>query len=120
MNIIRTYPGQRIAMPLFCLISLFHFTACQKKSGPLGYYTVYLNNQYFESIDSVLVDGIKTTNTVDVNETVPILGLKYGGHTIQMYTSSRLRISSEILLIGSNNVDLILNNNGSVEIRNTK
>jgi len=107
-------------MPLLCLISLFHFVACREKSEPLEYYNVYLNNQYFESIDSVLVDDVKATDTVDVNEIVPILNLKHGSHTIQMYTSSGLKISSEVLLIGSNNVDLILNNNGSVEIRNTK
>ena len=115
MNIIKNYHGLKIVMLLYYLINIFSFNSCQSVTDTLNEYTIFMNNQYFESLDSIYVDSIKKFNEVSVNETVILPYLKSGEHSFSLYTNSGLVISFKLTLAGSKeNLYLNVNEQGKI------
>ena len=115
MNIIKNYHGLKIVMLLYYLINIFSFNSCQSETDTLNEYTIFMNNQYFESLDSIYVDSIKKFNEVSVNETVILPYLKSGEHSFSLYTNSGLVISFKLTLAGSKeNLYLNVNEQGKI------
>lgn len=118
MNIIKSFHGQKIVMLLFYLNSILYFNSCQNEHDTPDSYDISIDNQYFESIDSVCIDSQKVYNDIPRNQTITILNVQYGKHIFQVYTHSALILTSDLILNGSNsNVRLVVNEKGAIYLK---
>ena len=101
MNITRNYPGLKTVMLLYYLISIFSLISCRKEAHYPDEYTILLNNQYFENLDSVSVDSAKRFDEVLVNEIAVLPHLEPGEHSFKLYTHSGLILGFKLTLAGA-------------------
>ncbi len=114
MIIIKHFPGIKKLTIIFGIISAFCI-ACKKESS-ITSAAVVIQNEYFESLDSVKLSGqrFKKLNTGEQSEKII---LQEGQYVFSCITNSNLIITANIKLIGSNKTDvLVIKSNGSVQL----
>jgi hypothetical protein len=88
--------------------------SCDRTKEIPDSYNVTISNQYFERIDSLLLDNHKF-DSLDVGDELVIPNIVYGSHDLELHTYSNLKIQTTLMLVGTNSiVKLLINENGKI------
>jgi len=80
-------------------------------------YNIIFVNKYFEILNSVEISE-NVIESVNIGDKIKFEGISKGKQLITVITYSSLIIKAELNLIGtSNNIEIVLKNNGILEIR---
>lgn len=79
--------------------------ACSKQ--PYDCYNVSIVNNYFEAIDSLLLDGVCSYQTLLPGDTAIFYNVSQGTHHLSIHTSSLLMISNTLYVNGKDKTPVL-------------
>ncbi len=104
---------QRIIIIFGVLISGWFFS-CHKEPTSVNSFNVSLENNYFENIDSALID--KSSFAMIAPYTISrSVRLSKGNYILTIYTASQLKIKAQIIVSGiTENIVIKINSNAKI------
>lgn len=97
-------------------ISILFFSSCTKEEVISPYYVVSVKNSYFEALDSIYV-GNKYIGKLNINQSSVQDTLSPGTYKIKCKTASKLQMSADVMLQGSQqSIQIVFRQNGEIII----
>lgn len=104
-------------MRFLFLISSAVIISCKKETKELTSFSVTVQNNYFETLDTINFAGKKFL-LVDTAKSTPVVNVATGVYPLHCVTHSQLAINANVEIKGSfQNVKVVINSKGNITVQ---